>query len=82
LGATIRPALRGAKVKFKGDGLVWLADEGRRSLHSLQIYIVENKKVFFSGALCWRRPQAIRQTRGFPRHPAPYLLLFTSSVRS
>ncbi len=45
-GATIRPALRGAKVKFKGGGLVWLADEGQKALCSIHIYIVENKKVF------------------------------------
>ncbi len=35
-----------------------LADEGRRSLHPLQIYIIENKiSLFLGGALCWRRPQ-------------------------
>jgi hypothetical protein len=56
-GATIRPALRGAKVKFKGGGAGVLADEGRRSLHSLQIYIIENKiSLFLGGALCCRRP--------------------------
>jgi len=38
--------LRGAKVKFKGGGLVWLADEGQKALCSIHIYIVENKKVF------------------------------------
>jgi multidrug efflux pump subunit AcrB len=42
-GATIRPALRRAKVKFKGGGAGALADEGRRPLHPFQVYIVENK---------------------------------------
>jgi hypothetical protein len=42
-GATIWPALRGAKAKFKGSGAGALADEGRRLLRALHIYVFENK---------------------------------------
>ncbi len=69
-GATIRPALRGAKVKLKGGGAGVLANEGRRSLHSLQTYIIENKiSLFFGGALCWRRPQPSDKTEAFRAIP-------------
>jgi hypothetical protein len=42
-GATIWPALRAAKAKFKGGGADALADEGRRLLCALHIYVFENK---------------------------------------
>jgi len=43
-----------------------LADEGRRSLHPLQMYIIENKiSPFLGGALCWRRPQPSDKTEAF-----------------
>ncbi len=42
-GATIWPALRGAKAKFKGGGAGALADEGRRLLRACHVYVFENK---------------------------------------
>ena len=49
-GLTIRSALRGAKVKFKGDGLVWLADEGRRPSARFISISLKTNKYFLDGA--------------------------------
>src|SRR6266851_3066754 len=41
-GATIWPALRGAQGEIQGGGAGALADEGRRLLRALHIYVFEN----------------------------------------
>src|SRR5229473_779445 len=66
-GATIRSALRGAKVKFKGVELVRLPNECRRSPHSLHVYVTETNKYFISW---WAVLSPCHKARGSPRHPA------------